>query len=194
MTICCRTGECCIVGENCWGILRRCRKAIRAKRKGKSSGRGRGIGAVLSGRARRSVSVGMQAQQPWWKVQGHCCESCAHGGECEGGCGANCTCGKEGPARLANKGCSKDADCPNTGSNKECSQSCKLSCGKNGCFKMCVPDDPLCGLGLTARGTPSQPQRPGRPRGIAGRRRSRAAVAQMVGNPSSMLVYPKVVA
>lgn len=32
---------------------------------------------------------------PWWKKAGHCCESCAHGGECEGGCGAACTCGKE---------------------------------------------------------------------------------------------------
>jgi hypothetical protein len=28
---------------------------------------------------------------------GFCCESCAHGGPCEGGCGASCTCGKEAP-------------------------------------------------------------------------------------------------
>ena len=25
-----------------------------------------------------------------------CCESCAQGGHCEGGCGDNCNCGKEG--------------------------------------------------------------------------------------------------
>lgn len=34
---------------------------------------------------------------PVWEPKGSCCESCAQGGECEGGCGDACTCGKEGP-------------------------------------------------------------------------------------------------
>lgn len=34
---------------------------------------------------------------PWWEKDGHCCESCAKGHPCEGGCGHACTCGKEGP-------------------------------------------------------------------------------------------------
>jgi len=31
----------------------------------------------------------------WWEQAGHCCESCAHGHECEGNCGDDCDCGKD---------------------------------------------------------------------------------------------------
>lgn len=48
--------------------------------------------------ARSMVSVGAHApgHDPDWKKAGSCCESCHHGGHCEGGCGDNCNCGKEG--------------------------------------------------------------------------------------------------
>lgn len=67
--------------------------------------RGRTMTSIVSGSARSSVSVGAcgtrkvnlhQSKEAWWKKAGHCCEGCATGGECEGGCGAACTCGKEG--------------------------------------------------------------------------------------------------
>lgn len=68
----------------------------RRRRRGKREGF---LASLLSGgvRSRSSrVSVGGKS----------CCGSCAAGGQCEGGCGANCTCGKEGPgaARHPNPG------------------------------------------------------------------------------------------
>lgn len=51
--------------------------------------------------ARSMVTVGHSHHgdhEPDWKTAGSCCESCHHGGTCEGGCGDNCNCGKEGPA------------------------------------------------------------------------------------------------
>lgn len=65
---------------------------------------------------------------------GACCSSCANGGHCEGGCGANCTCGKEGPlangtmrtvrnpdACKSNKDCGPNGTCSGTPGHRRCS-------------------------------------------------------------------------
>lgn len=87
----------------------------------------------------------------------------------------------------AGAGCSKDSDCPNVGADGDCTQSCDLVCGPNGCFMMCAQDDPLCGLGkITSRpGSGPQPAvRPTRRRGRRGRRQAaRRPVVARRGNP-----------
>jgi hypothetical protein len=55
----------------------------------------------------RSGRLEARARSRRRRNDGACCSSCANGGHCEGGCGANCTCGKEGPManRRAPQGC-----------------------------------------------------------------------------------------
>lgn len=55
-----------------------------------ASSRRRTQARALARSARSMVTVGHAGKS--------CCESCAQGGPCAGGCGANCTCGKEGPS------------------------------------------------------------------------------------------------
>lgn len=61
-----------------------------------------GSGSSPQQELRRTRRVIASATRRRRANNGSCCESCANGGQCEGGCGGNCTCGKEGP--LANRG------------------------------------------------------------------------------------------
>lgn len=75
--------------QECMGIFRS-RPGDGRRGRIRSSSRRRTQVRALARAARSMVSVGHAGAA--------CCESCAQGGQCEGGCGANCTCGKEGPA------------------------------------------------------------------------------------------------
>lgn len=77
-----------------------------------------------------------------------CCESCALGMPCEGGCGAACTCGKEGPS--ANPACNppKRGCPPGTAWNY---RACRCEQRKISAPTGCDPRrDPLCGITSTS--------------------------------------------
>lgn len=66
----------------------------RRRRRMRASSRRRMKARSIARSARAMVSVGEAT--PEWKKAGACCQSCHEGKACEGGCGASCTCGKEG--------------------------------------------------------------------------------------------------
>lgn len=88
-------------------------KPARRRRRMRSSSLRRAKARSVARAARSMVSVGHVmvehhhhvhghegpfAHEPEWKQAGACCQSCHEGKACEGGCGAACNCGKEGPS------------------------------------------------------------------------------------------------